>query len=257
MASGYITLGNITVEGPVVPKLHRKNYAPMIIGIVICVLLVAGVIFLGVYYGTAKPNRPPYVNREHGLRHMDGYERVQPRKIREEEWAAIVVVAETPSNPVPNTGSSTGSNVANGPKAVVKKQVSTLAAKSTNDTNGTNGTKVTKDAKDTLFLPEATGPQAAALVATGADVVVVLHSKRCPACINLLKTLNAGKDQLQGSKIALVESSEYKDLPEGDFKTALATSAIPLIVRFIGGKSVKSQKGSMPLDVFKTSFTDL
>jgi hypothetical protein len=249
--SGFIVLKNLNIAGQPVPrKMHKHNYAPIIIGIVICVLLVAGVIFLGVYYGSPRQNSLPYINRSGGVRDVDGYDRVKPRKIPKEEWEAVVIVgeAEAPINPVPvpnipSTGSSTGSDNVKAPKPVVSQLAQKPADATTHN--------------DTVFLHEATGPQTAALVATGADVVVVLHSKRCPACINLLKTLNAGKDQLKGVKIALVESSEYSGLPDGDFKTALSTNAIPLIVRFKGGKSVKSEKGSMPLDVFKTSFTDL
>lgn len=232
MSTGYITLENIAVERVVQPKLHRKNYVPMIIGIVICVLLIACVIFLGVTYGSSKANRLPYINREKGEQEMN-YERAQPRKIENEEWANVVVVARTGTIAIPAPAVL---KQATGEKKVVAK----LAEKASNNL---------------AVLSEVTGSAATALVATGSDVIVILHSKRCPACVNLLKSLNASKDQLTGLNVTLLESSEWKDLPESDFKAALSTSAIPFIVRFKGGKSVSSKLGGMPLDVFKTFAT--
>ena len=234
MSTGYITLENITVAGVVPPKLHRKNYAPMIIGIVICVVLVASVIFLGVTYGSTKANRLPYVNREKGEPQID-YERSRPRIIQNDEWAAGVVV-------VASTGTIAAQTPAVVKQAVAKKQVVAKLAEKASDSSAS--------------FPEVTGKEAETLVATGSDVVVVLHSKRCPACVNLLKKLNGDeRADIAGLNVVLLESSHWKDLPESDFKSALSTSGIPFVVRFKGGKSVASKLGGMPLDVFKTFAT--
>ena len=222
----------INEPGIVITDDASKLSSGQIAAIVISVLVVVIGIFLGVWFGVSCQNKKrrehnmSVKNRHHGS-HNSSYERQMPRQMTPEE-IVIMRIGTTggPDNipgPMPKPGPASGSTLA-----------------MTNNSG---------DAPN----PIVTAQQALDMINSGQKFSLVLFSRRCPACVRLLKNVTewAKAGSLGDAKVVLMESSEWQKAPEGVLKDALKTDAIPLTATFNKGVAGEKKLGAVSLDVFK------
>jgi len=206
-----------------------KKLSSMQIGaIVVVVVIVLIVIFVGVWFGmtcSKKKKRHHNLsiqNRPNGIDY-GGYERRQPSQMSPDDIIRMRI------------GTPMGPDSIPGPMS-----------------DPVSSSPVSDDQKsDTNIM--VTAKEAVAMLASGKKFAVVLFSRRCPACIRLLKSVaDWTKEGVLGdAKILLMESTEWMKAPDGVLKAALKTDAVPLTATFNNGAAGPKQLGAVPLDVFK------